>query len=636
MKSKGIRIQNQLQKISQKHIQQSGYLDGMTKKQVKNRQDYINFLRGKFQLKHKYQYIFPSISNYKPRFEKIELFGQSHPLIGSQNLLENSQFVLAVLEEYKPKSCILGGMNVQDLQEMNQQIQIYSQTPNFKEDYNDILAKKRMIQFFEEEINKNPLYFKIEDDKIFYRNDPVNKVCHMENYLSAANLYSLSPDRYLLFGKPSQHLLFEDIALRLDLQQLRDIFNHVISYVYQGIENGDVISGDFENYKMLAYIRKAAKKLYGNVLFEKQLLYQASLFKKSAKLFKTTGMVIDDEFLEESKKLIKENYLPDMDMIFRQYIKNEEVEKKMKNRYVERMKKANKLFRDDEDREKIKKILEEQNSVYDFKSKEKFYYDGIQRQNVEEIVEKYGINQSDQIDAVNAILRGDITENSLHIYYKLMLEANMELGGIIKFPKKFQRYLGYLTNIQKTEILKKFNEKVNKLEKYNKILITSKNEEEQVEQLKKSKEFKEILQDQIKLEEIIENKGQFSYQSEIQIQSEKEQQLKYLQKEAENGIKNEGQKKKKDNISFYRPDDIEDSNNMYFSLGQDKLPFEFENKSVEELLELGMEDVSGQDAQFDQFGRLQGESGMDEEEKAKIESMLQQIMKEEREKESDK
>lgn len=49
----------------------------------------------------------------------------------------------------------------------------------------------------------------------------------------------------------------------------------------------------------------------------------------------------------------------------------------MKNRYVERMKKANKLFRDDEDRERIKKILEEQNSVYDFKSKEKVYYDGI-------------------------------------------------------------------------------------------------------------------------------------------------------------------------------------------------------------------------------------------------------------------
>ena len=41
-----------------------------------------------------------------------------------------------------------------------------------------------------------------------------------------------------------------------------------------------------------------------------------------------------------------------------------------------------------------------------------------------------------------------LEEKDLHVLHKLAVEANMELGGIIKFPKKiFQKYIPYVANL---------------------------------------------------------------------------------------------------------------------------------------------------------------------------------------------
>ena len=43
------------------------------------------------------------------------------------------------------------------------------------------MAKNRMLKFFEDDITSNTLYYMLPDDEhVIYRNDPINKRCHME------------------------------------------------------------------------------------------------------------------------------------------------------------------------------------------------------------------------------------------------------------------------------------------------------------------------------------------------------------------------------------------------------------------------------------------------------------------------
>jgi len=54
-----------------------------------------------------------------------------------------------------------------------------------------------------------------------------------KDYLTAGNLFTMMFNKVALFSKPSLHLVLEDLALRLSLEQLRTMFFQTIALVQQ-------------------------------------------------------------------------------------------------------------------------------------------------------------------------------------------------------------------------------------------------------------------------------------------------------------------------------------------------------------------------------------------------------------------
>lgn len=128
------------------------------------------------------------------------------------------------------------------------------------------------------------------------------------------------------------------------------------------------------------------KYLNGQTLYEKYLLFSASLLKRTAKMFKKSALVLDHYLLDDAAAIFKEPLLPEYDMIFRQWSREKTEAKKSAGR-----KKIQKIFKNDEQKAELLKKYEEQKSKFDFCAQEAELFSNVPQMDVDQILEKYCI-----------------------------------------------------------------------------------------------------------------------------------------------------------------------------------------------------------------------------------------------------
>ena len=109
----------------------------------------------------------------------------------------------------------------------------YLYTPKFElMSVESTLAKKQFSKFFTDEMTETHRYFYEEDeesnDYTVYEADSTykRKIVHPE--ISVAKYACSEHNKKLFFGKPSHLLMLEEIAYRLSVDELRNIFKEVV------------------------------------------------------------------------------------------------------------------------------------------------------------------------------------------------------------------------------------------------------------------------------------------------------------------------------------------------------------------------------------------------------------------------
>ncbi|KAL4437594.1 hypothetical protein ABPG74_017832 [Tetrahymena malaccensis] len=337
---------------------------------------------------------------YNPEIQRVQLYGQEQIVIGSQQDARSPNFVLAMIGQFDPKSVVLGGLNKLQLKEYQVGKKIYESEPVIQNNEEDLPAKEILTHFFQEDLEFGNTWFYQEGDQCVYRAIKSTRQAIMEDHLSCGfHLYE-KPNRHLIFGKPDLNLVFEDLALRLSLKQLQDVFYHVIQLVQEDLQqNHDQRYPYFENERIYDMFRMKVREIYSELLLNKSILYTASIFKKTARTFKKSAIIVPNEITKQVAVQTLEPMAPEWNQIFRAYVDNEKdqgffaAEKFTSKKYSRSFRNIKRYFKEDPDYDHIMKAAEKQSAKYDYYSKERPLFELIKEQQIDadEILEKYVI-----------------------------------------------------------------------------------------------------------------------------------------------------------------------------------------------------------------------------------------------------
>lgn len=94
------------------------------------------------------------------------------------------------------------------------------------------LAKKQLSKFFTDEMEQTGRYFyemnEESEDYTVYETDRLHKRKIVKPELSIAKYACSTSNKKLFFGSPNSLLLIEDLAYRLSLKELQDMFDECV------------------------------------------------------------------------------------------------------------------------------------------------------------------------------------------------------------------------------------------------------------------------------------------------------------------------------------------------------------------------------------------------------------------------
>jgi hypothetical protein len=117
----------------------------------------------------------------------------------------------------------------------------------------------------------------------------------------------------LMFGQPERTQFIEDIALRFSLEELKAAFYQILDTTTKRheIENPYPLT---ETPHIIHTVRQITKELHSHTLYKyleiisirkrKNLIYQASLLKKSARNYKRSFLVTNELFTQHIEDLM--------------------------------------------------------------------------------------------------------------------------------------------------------------------------------------------------------------------------------------------------------------------------------------------------------------------------------------------
>ena len=108
--------------------------------------------------------------------------------------------------------------------------------------------------------------------------------------------------------------------------------------------------------------------------------------KKCIKLFKTCALLVDHTLIDKIHREMKEEYLPEYDMVFQQ-----KDEARVTSRFSKNKKKLEKIFKDDIDKNDLLERIQKQNDKYFYAQKEAQFHAKLPGMTRSEILEKYAI-----------------------------------------------------------------------------------------------------------------------------------------------------------------------------------------------------------------------------------------------------
>jgi len=79
--------------------------------------------------------------------------------------------------------------------------------------------------------------------------------------------------------------------------------------------------------------------------------------------------------------------------------------------------------------------------------------------------EAEGVSQKNERFVLRDVLMQEcLTENHVNTFNRLFVEANIELGGLIKLPALYKRYIPYLANVKRERLLNQLIAKIDSIE----------------------------------------------------------------------------------------------------------------------------------------------------------------------------
>jgi len=341
------------------------------------------WMKKKNQSRHIQQYDHYHYPDYTPHYRQFNIHGNECRIIGSVPFDNSSaQVVLSVMQECSPNVVILGEKNRNDFEEMRQNREKFLNKPILYEGNDNLFAKKLYTRFFKNQMKSDLFYYMNEVDDTVYFADKINKRVLVDDYITAANTVHKTKDIGLLFGKPETTLHLEDIVLRFSLSELQNIFFKSVETTQSRFKDNNAYPFT-DNQVIMTTLREVTKEQNKATLFGKVLAYQASLLKQCSRNYKTSLLITNNLFPEQVEQLTLEPALPEINEIFRTYLRTETKGKDLSTTVDEAWKK-------DLDKDKIKEIIELSKNRFNFR-KEKVLYENIGNLNPEEVMEKFVI-----------------------------------------------------------------------------------------------------------------------------------------------------------------------------------------------------------------------------------------------------
>lgn len=262
----------------------------------------IEQIKINIQKRHKDFYHSFEYAEIGPLYYENTYSGNNLRIMGSiPDDFRSSIAVLSTLENFQPDVIILGERNKFDFDRMRGKLS-FDMLPRLYTGNENLLAKTEFSKFYSKEFKQNLEFFKVAEENLIYKANINRKTLHSDDYMSAAYNASLSIDVALLFGKPDPTLFIEDLVLRYSLEDLQGIFERCINGLKE--RYSDSVSPYTENEIIFQNFREVTKDLEKATLYQKSLIYQASLLKKCTKSYKNSYLITSNYFPKEIEVLM--------------------------------------------------------------------------------------------------------------------------------------------------------------------------------------------------------------------------------------------------------------------------------------------------------------------------------------------
>lgn len=143
-----------------------------------------------------------------------------------------------------------------------------------------IVGKKLVYDFFINKFFENPEFLLHPEESIVFRTCDKARMNFCDLNLSLAYSASLIYKSKIFLGKPLNLLFIEDLALKLDLELLKNIFlKSCHTFNKELYESQDVVHYDREFFQEIFHTH--VEKEFGVILYQKYLYYMGSVLENT-------------------------------------------------------------------------------------------------------------------------------------------------------------------------------------------------------------------------------------------------------------------------------------------------------------------------------------------------------------------
>jgi hypothetical protein len=104
-------------------------------------------------------------------------------------------------------------------------------------------------------------------------------------------------DVKLMIGAPQKLLVIEDLAVSLELKELKNIFHETLK-TFVEYSKEDIFDPSLNVKEFYTNFKDVAKNKFSKVLYEKKCIYSGSVVRKVHKLFNNNMIAVDNDLVQ--------------------------------------------------------------------------------------------------------------------------------------------------------------------------------------------------------------------------------------------------------------------------------------------------------------------------------------------------